>query len=141
MASALWCLPDYLTGTRVRDNSDATPQRSGLFGPRLATTVGTETARRVPNLDSGSYRIVSALLGDRLRKSDGAGVASATPEVAHAAETELAEAEAKSPIAAADPELPEVVPNVPQAVGRGFPEPPGQGSRRRDVRRESPPSD
>jgi hypothetical protein len=52
-----------------------------LFGPRLAITVRTETARRVPNLVAGSYRIVSALLGDRLRKSDGAGVASATPEV------------------------------------------------------------
>jgi hypothetical protein len=45
----------------------------------------------------------------------------ATPEVTPAAEPELAEAEAKPPVVAAEPELPEVIPNVPQAVGGGFP--------------------
>jgi hypothetical protein len=88
-----------------------------LFGPRLAIAVGTETARRVPNLVAGSYRVVSELLVASSRDSgDGA---TATRTAAKATPPDAPDPPE------AEPELPEVVPNVPQAVDGGFPEPSG----------------
>lgn len=94
-----------------------------LFVPRLALTVGGEAARRVPNLVAGSYRSVFELLGDRLRESgDDAGAARVKATAPGWTEPLETSAEATQPEAVRA----EVVPNVPQAVDGGFPEPSGK---------------
>ena len=94
-----------------------------FFGPRLALTIGGEAARRVPNLVAASYRSVFELLGDRLRES-GDDTNAARVKATAPAGTEPPESEPGAP--KADAERAEVVPNVPQAVDGGFPEPSGK---------------
>jgi hypothetical protein len=90
-----------------------------FLGPRLAIAVGGEAARRVPSLLAVSARTVSDLLTVPLRDS----AAGTSAEGFTERETPAArEPEARK----VEDEAPEVVPNVPQAIGGGFPEPSGK---------------
>src|SRR4029453_15539280 len=89
-----------------------------LFGPRLAIAVGSETASRV---FSGLRR--AGLLGDP--GGDSSAERSTRGENAPVPVVQGDPPEAGSAALELEPDLPEVIPNVPQAVGGGFPEPSG----------------
>jgi hypothetical protein len=90
-----------------------------LFGPRLAIAVGSETASRV---FSGLRR--AGLLGDP--GGDASAERTTMAENAPVPVVQDDPPEAGSAALELEPDLPEVIPNVPQAVGGGFPEPSGK---------------
>jgi hypothetical protein len=91
-----------------------------LFGPRLAIALASETASRI----SAGLRSVVRL---RDSGSSASGERLAANAGVPAAEVEPAGVESEAP--ELEPNLAEIIPDVPQAVDGGFPGAGGKGSR------------
>jgi hypothetical protein len=105
-----------------------------LVGPRLAIAMSSRAVRWSAEFAVGSYRLATGLLGNGSRLEGGTPPTEspkpdAKPYAAPRKQMAKDEDEgvASNPTSPSDdePAIPDVVPNVPQAVGGGFPEPPG----------------